>query len=368
MTFKIATKQDIRRAAGHCVICGFDGTSVTPELREVLREVQPAGVILFSRNIESLEQLCELNRELKLERRSDPLLCSVDQEGGRVARVREPASLWPAMGKLGMLDDPSLMRQVGGAIARELRALNFDVDYAPVLDVATNPKNPVIGDRALSHEPAVVARLGRALIEGLQAEGVAACGKHFPGHGDTDKDSHLALPFVEHELGRLRDVEWPPFREAIAAGVGAIMTAHVVVMPLDEKLPATLSASVLGHLRQELGFSGVIVSDDVEMKALADHFPLRTTAERGLNAGIDLFLACHKPEVVLELYRSLVQAVESEEVAHGQLLAAEQRVLAWRDRFYRAPEPWKAQKHRIGPETHGRLLADVDGRLQAGLA
>ncbi len=368
MAWKTATKQDIRRAAGHCIICGFDGTSVTAELRDLLREVEPAGVILFARNIESLEQLCELNRELKALRPKDPLLSSVDQEGGRVARVREPASLWPAMGKLGLLDDPALVRQVGAAIAQEVRALNFDIDYAPVLDVATNPKNPVIGDRSFSSDPKRVAALAAAFIHGLEGAGVGGCGKHFPGHGDTDKDSHLELPKVEHELGRLRETEWPPFTAAIRAGVGAIMTAHVVVTPLDEELPATLSARVLRHLREELRFRGVIVSDDVEMKALADHFPLRTMAGRGMNAGIDAFLACHKPEVVLELYRGIVQAVEEEEISHQTILTAEKRVLAWRDRFYQPPRPWRETKLLIGPGAHGGLLEEIDTRLRQGLS
>jgi len=368
MVFKIATRQDLRRAAGHCIICGFDGTSLSAELKEVLDEVQPAGVILFARNIESLEQVCELNRELKASRPGDRLLASVDQEGGRVARVRAPASEWPAMGKLGLLDDEALVRRVGAAIADELRALNFDVDYAPVLDVATNPKNPVIGDRSFGGDAKTVARLGAAFISGLQERGVGGCGKHFPGHGDTDKDSHLELPFVEHELGRLREVEWPPFSAAIRAGVGAIMTAHLMAMPLDEGLPATLSKSVLAYLRNELEFSGVIVSDDVEMKALADHYPLPTIAARGLNAGLDVFLACHKPEVVLELYRSIVRAVEDDAVTHETLLGAERRVLAWRDRFYKPARAWREVKAGIGPHCHGNLLEEIDTRLAQGLA
>ena len=188
------------------------------------------------------------------------------------------------MRHLGQLNDVALTQRVGKALAQELRAMNFDIDFAPVLDVDTNPKNPIIGDRAFSHDPKLVAAHGAALIKGLQENGVGACGKHFPGHGDTDVDSHLALPSVGHEMGRLRDIEWPPFAAAIKAGVGAIMTAHVVVEALDE-MPATLSHRALQHLRDELQFKGCIVSDDIEMKAVADQYTPTEMAELGLKAG-----------------------------------------------------------------------------------
>lgn len=364
MAKQLIPRADVRRAIGHLIICGFEPAAVTAEVKELLREAMPLGVILFARNLESLEQVSELNRELKALRPEDPLLCTVDQEGGRVARIREPATVWPSMRKLGGLHDLGLVRRVGRALAQELRALNFDVDWAPVLDVDTNPDNPVIGDRAFAADPKVVADCGAALIEGLQGGGVGACGKHFPGHGDTDKDSHLDLPHVEHELSRLRDIEWPPFRAAVNAGVGAVMTAHVVVLPLDEQVPATLSPRVLGHLRDELGFGGVIVSDDIEMKAVADRFSPAELGARGLAAGVDVFLACKKPEVVLELYRGLVRAVEDEVITHEQLLAAEKRALAWRNRFFAPGRPWAQSRHLVGPAAHGGLVEEIDVRVR----
>lgn len=352
----IATRSEIRRAAGHLITCGFAGKTLSSELKEILREVEPVGVILFARNIESAEAVAELNKELKEFRKKDPLLISVDQEGGRVARIKQPATVWPPMRRLGEIGDLQLCEQVGAALARELRAMNFDVDYAPVLDVDTNPKNPIIGDRAFSDSPKVVAAMGAAMIRGLQNAGVGACGKHFPGHGDTDVDSHLALPFVGHELGRLREVEWPPFRAAIDAGLGAIMTAHVVMQCIDEHLPATLSSAALSYLRRELKFKGVIISDDLEMKAVANHFSVADMAEKGLQAGIDMFLACEKPEVVLELYRSIILAVEQEKISHETLLKAEKRVLAWRDRYYQAPVAAKECREVLGCLEHQKLI------------
>jgi beta-N-acetylhexosaminidase len=363
--FQTLTREDVRRCAGQAIICGFEGTKVTAELREIVREVQPLGLILFARNIESPEQLAELCAELKSLRKDQPMLLSVDQEGGRVARIRAPATEWPAMRMLGRIDDPKLTERVGRALARELRAMGFDVDFAPVLDVDTNPKNPVIGDRSFGSDAKVVARHGVALIRGLQGGGVAACGKHFPGHGDTEVDSHTALPYVGHELGRLREVEWPPFREAARAGLSSVMTAHVVVETLDE-LPATLSKRALAPLREELGFRGVIISDDLEMKAVASHYPMSDLATLGMNAGCDIFLACQKPEVILSLYRSLVHAAEEQKITHETLDAASKRAVAWRRAYYKAPVKWEKAKHDVGCAEHLDLRAEIDRRLAVG--
>ncbi|MBN1959601.1 MAG: beta-N-acetylhexosaminidase [Deltaproteobacteria bacterium] len=359
MTKILLPRSEVRRAIGNMIICGFDGTSITAELRELLREVQPLGIIQFSRNIESLEQICEFNRELKHFRKDEPLLCSVDQEGGRVARIREPATIWPSMRQLGKLNDPKLVASVAKAIAQELRALNFDINYAPVLDVDSNPQNPIIGDRSFSNNPQLVGKLASAFIAGLQNGGIGGCGKHFPGHGDTDKDSHLELPFVDHNLTRLRELEWPPFHEAIKVGVGAIMTAHLIVVSLDEKHPATISTQVLKYLRNELNFNGVILSDDIEMKALADHFSIDEIATLGVNAGINVFLACHEPAIVLELYRALVLAVENKKISHETLLYTGKRLQTWKQRFYQPATSWVQTKHLIGPTAHGALIDKI---------
>lgn len=364
--FKTLTRKDVRAAAGRAIICGFEGTSVTAELKEILREVQPLGLILFARNIESPEQVAELARELKLMRKDEPLLLSVDQEGGRVQRIKQPATVWPPMRHLGQLDDERLAERVGRAIARELRAMSFDVDFAPVLDVDTNPKNPIIGDRAFSNDPKVAAKLGAAFVRGMQSVGVGACGKHFPGHGDTDLDSHLALPRVEHELPRLREVEWPPFAAAIAAGVGSIMTAHVITADLDERVPATLSREVLGHLRDELRFKGVIVSDDLEMRAVADHYAIADMAEQGLVAGVDVFLACKRYEVTMELFRGIVTAVEDGRVSERIILDSQKRALRWRERFYAPPGRFETERHVIGCAEHADLVAEIESRMTAG--
>src|SRR6187399_621991 len=260
----------LRRQIGQLLIAGFSGEQLPAELRAIARDTGLGGVILFARNIAEPEQVAEMAYEAARLVPDLPLWVSVDQEGGRVARLKAPFTEWPPMAVLGRSGDVQLAERFATALAAELKAVGITLDYAPVLDIHTNPKNPVIGDRALAEDADGVARLGAAIIRGLQDHGVAACGKHFPGHGDTSVDSHLELPLVEHPPDRIRRVECVPFREAIRTDVAFIMTAHVLVPSFDEEKPATLSPRIVqALLRDELKFQGVILSDDLEMKAIA---------------------------------------------------------------------------------------------------
>ena len=348
----IATREDMRRAAGRAIVCSVPGTGVTAEARELLREVRPAGVILLPPNIESPEQTAELCRELKSLRR-DPLLICADQEGGE-PRIR--ATDWPSLRDLGRHDDPALAERFGHAVGLELRALGVDVNFAPVLNVDTNPDTPVIGSRSLGSDPARVGELGAAIVRGLHAAEVAAVGKHFPGHGDTDVDSHRDLPRIGHELERWRTVEWPPFAAAARAGLTAVMTAHVVVEVLDELAPATLSAAALAPLRGELGFSGLLFSGGVEVSALAGYGP-EPIAARALNATVDVLLARGRPELTLDLYRGVVVGCERQQISHDTLLGAEARLLHFRRRFWRAAD--SADISVLGCEEHQALARQI---------
>jgi beta-N-acetylhexosaminidase len=309
-----------RRAIGQLLIGSLPGTTLTPEMRSIAREFSLGGVILFSRNIEAPEQVAELSHDVQQladsRHRSDtePLWVSVDQEGGRVARLKNPFTVWPPMAVLGRSGDESLARRFAEALATELRAVGITLNYAPVLDIHTNEQNPIIGDRALATDADMVARLGVAVIEGLQGNGVAACGKHFPGHGDTSVDSHLALPLVEHPPDRIRRVECVPFGAAIQANVAFIMTAHVLVPSLDEEHPATLSRRIVYDLlRDELGYEGVILSDDLEMQAIAATYAVPDAGVLAVRAGCDGLLVCSgKPDVQWALLEALVHAVEAD--------------------------------------------------------
>lgn len=296
---------------GRLFTAGFEGTEPSAELLALI-EAGLGGVILFQRNVESPEQVLRLTAALKRAARPRRLVISVDQEGGRVARLRgKPWATIPPMRVVGAAADAEQRaRRVAALLARELRAVGIDMDFAPVLDVDTNPANPVIGDRAFSRDPSVVARLGAAFIEEMQRGGVAACGKHYPGHGDTDLDSHLALPRVGHDAARLAAVELPPFRAAARAGVAAIMTAHVVCDALDPTLPATLSNAAIRPLREEIGFDGVLVSDDLDMGAVADHWPQPEAAWRAIAAGCDHVLVCRQTTMVAEAMTAVEQALD----------------------------------------------------------
>ncbi len=269
---------------------GFHGTRVPDSLQDLLDDDLVTGVILFSRNIESPEQVLRLNREL-LKQRPD-LLIAIDQEGGPVRRLREGVPEVPAMRDIGSEADAYAH---GLALGQALVRLGFNFNLAPVLDVDTNPDNPVIGERSFSHDPVRVAKLGVAYHRGLTEGGVLTCGKHFPGHGDTAADSHVSLPVVQHGLDRLRRVEIPPFKAAIAARMPALMTAHLLVPALDPDVPATLSPILMTDiLRAELGFEGVLISDDLEMKAITERYPMDRAVSMAVEAGVDMVLVCHE--------------------------------------------------------------------------
>jgi beta-N-acetylhexosaminidase len=306
---------------------GFQGTSPSLEVLDLIRR-GVHGVILFGRNLMEAEQVAQLVGDLKRAAGRRRLLVSIDQEGGRVARLRAAHGFTevPPMRALGRTGDADLARQVGALLGAELRAVGIDQDYAPCVDVDTNPHNPVIGDRSLSPDPALVGRLGAALAQGLQSAGVAACAKHFPGHGDTSQDSHTDLPRLPHPLERLRRVELSPFAELARAGVASVMTAHVVFEALDRERPATLSGPVLQLLRQEVGFDGCCISDDLEMKAVAEHFPLEESAPGAVLAGVDALLVCHSPSVQHRAIDLVRQAVEGGRIARQRLEEARARI------------------------------------------
>jgi len=331
--------RSIRRDIGQLLIGSLPGTTITPELRSLAREFQLGGVILFSRNIEAPEQVAELAYDVQSLATETPLWVSVDQEGGRVARLRAPFTEWPPMAVLGRSGDPSLASRFAASLAAELKAVGITLDYAPVLDIHTNPKNPIIGDRALAESAEHVAELGAAIVAGLQDNGVAACGKHFPGHGDTSVDSHLELPLVEHPPDRIRRVECVPFRAAIAADVAFIMTAHILVPALDEENPATLSSRIVKDmLRDELGFRGVIVSDDLEMKAIAKTWTVPDAAVLAIAAGCDALLICSGDvDAQARTLEALVHAVEDDRISVQALENSLKRLRQAKERFLAAP-------------------------------
>jgi beta-N-acetylhexosaminidase len=347
----------LRRQIGQLLIAGFNGHQISPEIRSLAREFGLGGVIFFARNVAEPEQVAEMAFDAARLVPELPVWVSVDQEGGRVARLKAPFTEWPPMATLGRSGDVKLAERFARALAAELRAVGITLDYAPVLDIHTNSKNPVIGDRALGEKAEDVARLGAAIIRALQGAGIAACGKHFPGHGDTSTDSHLELPLVEHPPDRLRRVEFVPFKAAIAAGVATIMTAHVLVPSLDEKRPASLSRRIVFELlRHELGFEGVILSDDLEMKAIAAGYSVPEAAVMAIEAGCDGVMICSGDHATqAAALEALIHAVEEERLPFGRVEDALKRQRRAKERFLASPVG-------AAKPAAGRALRDLLGR------
>jgi beta-N-acetylhexosaminidase len=324
---------ELDRQAGRCVFVGIQGpTPTSAELDLIRRGV--GGVILFARNVVDPGQVAELSRTLKAAA-PDPLLICIDQEGGRVQRLRPPHwTAWPSMRRLGELDQhggidgmngTAVVETLGRMVARELSACGIDLDFAPVLDVDTNPDNPVIGDRSFSRDPRRVARLGVALGQALERAGVASCGKHFPGHGDTSQDSHMTLPRLAYDDKRLWEVELVPFVAAARAGLASVMTAHVRFEALD-RLPATLSPLSLRLLRRDVEFRGCCISDDLEMRAISENWGVPDAAELAVDAGCDAVLVCHTLQHQHDSIDAIARGARSGPLPRERLLEASTRV------------------------------------------
>lgn len=332
-TGTLTTTEARRRAAGLLCI-GFEGHALDARTAELLRD-GAAGVVLFARNFANRAQLEELCGAV-IDAAERSVIIAVDHEGGRVQRFKGTGfTELPSARSIGALTTASsggdaaaqAANDAGTTAAQELRALGINLDFAPVLDVDSNAANPIIGDRSFSSDPEVVARLGTAFLRALQRHGVAACGKHFPGHGDTSLDSHLALPRLPHDRERLDAVELAPFVAAIDAGVAAIMTAHIVFEAIDPSVPATLSRAVIeGVLRHELGFEGVIISDDLDMKAISEHFEVGDAAVRSIEAGVDLLLCCRDPANRDRALDALAEAITSGRLTESRIDASLARI------------------------------------------
>ena len=318
---------------GQLLVVGLEGRTLLESERRLFADGLRGGVTLFRRNVSlDLADVAAMNASLAAAAPPElPPLIAVDQEGGRVMRLGPPALQLPPMRKLGAHDDALIMR-VAEAQARELAALGFTMSFAPVADVHTRDENPIIGDRAFATTPEGVARAAGAFAAGLAKGGVLSCAKHFPGHGDTTVDSHLALPRVERDLAGLERLEIAPFAAlAKRPELSAMMTAHVVYPALAGEAPATLSDAVCTDLlRKKLGFSGVLFSDDLEMKALS--MPVSESAVRAVSAGCDVLLICSRADLAVEAHEALVHEAEKSEAFRARVNEAAERALAMRRR------------------------------------
>jgi beta-N-acetylhexosaminidase len=361
-------RESIRRV-GQRFMIGFHGMEASADVKRLIREFGVGHVILFARNVASPEQVAELDRELQETARDAghdlPLMIAVDQEGGRVARMGPPWTVWAPLRALGRIGSEDLARRMGAALAAECAAVGIRCDFAPIMDVDTNPSNPIIGNRSFGDDPDLVGRLGVAMIEGLQSGKVVASAKHFPGHGDTDLDSHLALPVVEHGRSRLYDVEIRPFRRAIAAKVATIMMAHVLYPELDPELPASLSTAVVdGILRRELGYGGVVFTDDLEMKAVAGRWTPDTSAVLAMRASCDIVPVCQSHDAQVRALEGAVRAAESGEVPFKAMDDSLARIRRMKEEYllpHTDPDPRQARRS-AGRSEFAALAREISDR------
>ncbi|MFZ5824029.1 MAG: glycoside hydrolase family 3 protein [Bacillota bacterium] len=322
--------------AAELFLVGFPGTEPDPVIASLISEGGLAGVILFGRNMTGPEQVRTLTGRLQSLSPDLPLLIATDQEGGVVTRVSTP---WPGAMTLGASGDTDLAQQVALAAGLELRAQGINLNLAPVVDVNSNPANPVIGVRSFGENPESVARFGAATIAGLHGAGVLAASKHFPGLGDTATNSFSSLAEVRHDRGRLDSVELVPFRAAIAAGVDAVMATHVALPAVEpDGLPASISHRILtGLLRRDLGFQGLILTDCLEVRSITEWVGTSEAAVRALEAGADLLLVSHTPRVQLAAIDAVQEAIASGRIPAERVVEALERVRAARLRLAGGP-------------------------------
>lgn len=361
--------ETLHELIGQLLLVGFEGAAPEPPpaIADALRRGHIGGTILFRRNIDSVEQVSALNTRIhKLAEDSmAPPFVAVDQEGGRVVRLKDPLTPIPPMRAVGQMEDMRLSADVSEVIATEIGALGFNLNFAPILDVDTNPNNPIIGDRAFSNDPATVARTAGAFLLGHHIAQVIPCGKHFPGHGDTLVDSHKGLPVLEHGRERLDRVEFQPFRRMIAAEIPMLMTAHMTVPSIDPEHPSTLSrATIRDLLREELGYKGVVITDDLEMAAVAAHYEIEEMVELGLRAGIDIFLICRSEAIWQRAHQHLFELARNNFDDLIRVQRAVERVTALKHSLLgNKRRPWTPHsgwEELLGCDAHRAVMARIE--------
>lgn len=356
----------LREKIGQMFMIGVQGEALTRDERLIIEQCGFGGFILFSHNCREPRQILSLCRELWETGTEFPPFIAIDQEGGRVHRLPPPFTHFPPAAALGRTGSAELAHKVGLATARELSAVGINLNFAPVLDVHSNPSNPVIGDRSLSTDPKEVIRLGWEIVRGLREGGVIPCGKHFPGHGDTDKDSHLALPIVEKSLAALKAVELPPFVHACRQGIETLMTAHVLYRALDPEFLATLSERIVtGLLRQDLGYDGVVFSDDMEMKAIGANYGEEEAAGLAVRAGIDVILCCHDFSRAARVCEYLVAEAERDAAVRARVEESYRRITQLKNgrlRAFTGADETEIAK-RLASLDHRRIVDEIQGSL-----
>ena len=327
---------------GQLVISGFYGTTLDENILKLIKENKISGVILFNRNVKDSNTLLSLNNSLKESNKNNklPLFISVDEEGGSVTRMPKDIKRLPTNKYIGSLNNKDLSYKVGEILGEQLSYFGFNMNFAPVLDINSNPNNPVIGDRSFGNNKDIVSSLGTSTMKGIQSKNIISVVKHFPGHGDTSVDSHVNLPVVNYDINRLNSFEFVPFKTAIQNGAYAVMVGHILLPKIDNKYPSSMSYEIVTNiLRKDLGFNGLIVSDDMTMGAITENYSIEEAAVKSINAGVDLLLVCQKYENTENVLKALKEAVLNGTISKERLDNALYNIISIKKKYLLNKEP-----------------------------
>lgn len=321
---------------GQLLIVGFEGTKINEDTTSLIEELKVGGIIFFKRNIENGEQVLELTNGLKSLNKNNKisLFVSIDEEGGQVSRLPKEYERLPEARKIGDLNNEDTSFKYGELLGLRLNSLGFNLDYAPVMDINSNPDNPVIGNRAFGSTPELVSKHGIQIIKGLKSQNIINSIKHFPGHGDTSTDSHINLPIINKTVEEMREFEFIPFARSIEEGVDMVMVAHILFPEIDKKNPSTMSKQIInGLLREELEFEGVVISDDLTMGAITENYSLEEATLKFFQSGGDIALICHgvdNPKKVINYIKSSIKSgdISMEDINHKLY-----RILSVKDKY-----------------------------------
>ncbi|WP_347403244.1 beta-N-acetylhexosaminidase [Gracilibacillus dipsosauri] len=332
----IINQMSLDEKIGQMIFAGISGTSANQKTKELIHKYKIGGIILYAENIETSKQTLQLLNQLKMENEDNPqpLLLGIDQEGGDVSRLPKEIIHIPTNQEIGARNNSQFSYEIGTLLGKELNAFGFNLNFAPVLDVNSNPNNPVIGDRSFSNDTDVVSKLGIKTMKGIQSQNVISVIKHFPGHGDTSVDSHLNLPVVDKSLEQLDELELLPFKEAIDNGADAVMIAHLLLPKIDGKFPSSMSKKVITDiLREQLAFDGVVISDDMTMNAITNNYDMKEAAVESVLAGSDIILVAHDYNKIIATVDTLKQAVIKGEISEDRINESVRRIIGLKNKY-----------------------------------
>ena len=319
---------------GQLIITGFNGSEYNDDMDRLINEYKVGGVILFARNIEDSNQMIDLTRALQENNNNLPLFISIEEEGGRVSRLPDDVEKFPSAFTIGLINDQQTAYENGKEIGYTLKRLGINLDYAPVLDIYSNENNTVIGDRAFSTEESIVSTMGIATMEGIEDADIIPVVKHFPGHGDTEVDSHYGLPIVYKTLEELRNFEFIPFVKAIESGCDVIMVSHIILNEVDSSNPSSLSKIVISDLlRKDLEFDKVVITDDMSMGAITSIMSIEEACIKSIEAGCDILLLGNAYEEIEQVIKSIKLKLYNGEISEEQINKSVKRILELKKKY-----------------------------------